>query len=327
MWRHGAGWPGEHLDGAGQADRFVGGDRGPPRRLPRAASRDAQPGPGRHLRAGGAGGRAAVVGGDAGDPGRGLASAGPTTSSPGPWRPWGGQPGSGWGSPSGSPSGAGSGAARPTPPRCCAGPAATTWTWPHRWGPTSPSAWWAGGRWSRGSASGSRHCPSSEREFLLCLPPFGVDTARVYAAWDEQPDTAEPNALTAAALRVEPRLAQWRDALGALTGQLPVLAGSGSTWFVEGGLERGGLTELRAPSGLSLLGVSAAWCGLGRCPESGWGGAEAGSYLPARRCQRVAFSIFLCFFLRMRLRRFLISDPMSCGRLAVRSSDCQVGER
>ncbi len=34
-------------------------------------------------------------------------------------------------------------------------------------------------------------------------------------------------------------------------------------------------------------------------------------YLPARRCQRVAFSIFLCFFLRMRLRRFLISDPMT----------------
>ena len=39
-------------------------------------------------------------------------------------------------------------------------------------------------------------------------------------------------------------------------------------------------------------------------------------YLPAaRRCQRVAFSIFLCFFLRMRLRRFLISDPMSPGTL------------
>jgi hypothetical protein len=39
----------------------------------------------------------------------------------------------------------------------------------------------------------------------------------------------------------------------------------------------------------------------------------------------VAFSIFLCFFLRMRLRRFLISDPMSCGRLAVWWADCQVG--
>jgi catechol 2,3-dioxygenase-like lactoylglutathione lyase family enzyme len=39
----------------------------------------------------------------------------------------------------------------------------------------------------------------------------------------------------------------------------------------------------------------------------------------------VALSIFLCFFLRIRLRRFLISDPMSCGRLAVASADCQVG--
>jgi len=36
----------------------------------------------------------------------------------------------------------------------------------------------------------------------------------------------------------------------------------------------------------------------------------------ARRCQRVALSIFLCFFLRMRLRRFLISDPMTNRRLA-----------
>jgi hypothetical protein len=39
--------------------------------------------------------------------------------------------------------------------------------------------------------------------------------------------------------------------------------------------------------------------------------------LPAARlCQRVAFSIFLCFFLRIRLRRFLISEPMTGRRLA-----------
>ncbi len=44
------------------------------------------------------------------------------------------------------------------------------------------------------------------------------------------------------------------------------------------------------------------------CP----GGALRGeSYLPARLCQRVAFNIFLCFFLRMRFRRFLINDPMA----------------
>jgi len=41
--------------------------------------------------------------------------------------------------------------------------------------------------------------------------------------------------------------------------------------------------------------------------------------LPAARlCQRVAFNIFLCFFLRMRLRRFLIKDPMSVRTLAAR---------
>ena len=34
-------------------------------------------------------------------------------------------------------------------------------------------------------------------------------------------------------------------------------------------------------------------------------------YFPrARRWKRVRFSIFLCFFLRIRLRRFLINDPM-----------------
>ena len=37
-----------------------------------------------------------------------------------------------------------------------------------------------------------------------------------------------------AALRVEPRLASWRDRLGDATGVTPVLAGSGSTWFVDG---------------------------------------------------------------------------------------------
>jgi hypothetical protein len=37
-----------------------------------------------------------------------------------------------------------------------------------------------------------------------------------------------------------------------------------------------------------------------------------------RLCQRVRFSIFLCFFLRMRLRRFLISDPMATETLADR---------
>ena len=76
-------------------------------------------------------------------------------------------------------------------------------------------------------------------EYLLLLPPFGVDTARVYRAWDEDPGQEGPNALAAAALVVEPRLAPWRDALGDWSGSEPVLAGSGSTWFVEVGAAGG----------------------------------------------------------------------------------------
>ena len=41
-----------------------------------------------------------------------------------------------------------------------------------------------------------------------------------------------------------------------------------------------------------------------------------GGYL-LRRWKRVRRSIFLCFFFRMRLRRFLISEPMARGTLAV----------
>jgi 4-diphosphocytidyl-2-C-methyl-D-erythritol kinase len=82
------------------------------------------------------------------------------------------------------------------------------------------------------------------RHFLLLVPPFGVDTARVYAAWDElgSPEGGD-NALTAAALAVEPRLAGWRDALGELAGSEPRLAGSGSTWFVEAGPAEAGRAE------------------------------------------------------------------------------------
>jgi 4-diphosphocytidyl-2-C-methyl-D-erythritol kinase len=88
------------------------------------------------------------------------------------------------------------------------------------------------------------------REFLLVLPPLGVDTRSVYAAWDalaegQRDDLAGPgNALTAAALRVEPALARWRDALGDLAGAQPMLAGSGSTWFVEGGPPEAGTEDL-----------------------------------------------------------------------------------
>jgi 4-diphosphocytidyl-2-C-methyl-D-erythritol kinase len=81
------------------------------------------------------------------------------------------------------------------------------------------------------------------RDYLLLLPPFGVDTAAVYRAWDEEPAHEGPNELAGAALAVEPRLAIWRDALADLAGREPRLAGSGSTWFVEGGPAEAGTPD------------------------------------------------------------------------------------
>ena len=74
------------------------------------------------------------------------------------------------------------------------------------------------------------------RTFTLCTPPFRCSTAAVYRAWDELggPSGMAGNDLEPAALAVEPRLEEVRDALAATTGQRPRLAGSGSTWFVEG---------------------------------------------------------------------------------------------
>jgi 4-diphosphocytidyl-2-C-methyl-D-erythritol kinase len=72
--------------------------------------------------------------------------------------------------------------------------------------------------------------------FTLLTPPVHCATAAVYRAWDELggPTADGPNDLEPAALVVAPELARWRDELRERTGQAPVLAGSGSTWFVEG---------------------------------------------------------------------------------------------
>ena len=86
--------------------------------------------------------------------------------------------------------------------------------------------------------------PFEARDYLLLVPPFGVDTARVYRAWDEAHRSAGPNELTAAALAVAPALGPWRDALAELAGAEPVLAGSGSTWFVTGGPAEAGTASM-----------------------------------------------------------------------------------
>ena len=109
--------------------------------------------------------------------------------------------------------------------------------------------------------------PFEGRDYLLLLPPFGVETARAYRAWDEDPRHDARNALTAAALAVEPRLARWRDALGELSGSEPALAGSGSTWFVEVAAGAG-----TPASGALRVGAESARLLRARTVPAGWNG-------------------------------------------------------
>ena len=78
--------------------------------------------------------------------------------------------------------------------------------------------------------------PFRAATYTLLTPPFGCSTPAVYRAWDELggPRGEHGNDLEPAALSVAPELARWRDDLEDASGQRPHLAGSGSTWFVEG---------------------------------------------------------------------------------------------
>lgn len=78
--------------------------------------------------------------------------------------------------------------------------------------------------------------PHRDMAVTLLTPPLHCSTPAVYRAWDAMGGPAGDggNDLEPAALSVLPELARWRDELGAATGLEPRLAGSGSTWFVEG---------------------------------------------------------------------------------------------
>lgn len=90
--------------------------------------------------------------------------------------------------------------------------------------------------------------PFEERAFTLLTPPVQCDTAAVYRTWDQLggPTADGPNDLEPAALALHPELARWRDVLGDATGQTPTLAGSGSTWFVDGSFPGEGCVVVHA---------------------------------------------------------------------------------
>jgi 4-diphosphocytidyl-2-C-methyl-D-erythritol kinase len=95
--------------------------------------------------------------------------------------------------------------------------------------------------------------PFVARTFTLLIPPVAVSTPAVYRAWDALGGPAAPdgsvNDLEAAALVVAPALVEWRDRLAAATGERPQLAGSGGTWFVEGGFAGEGRIVARTVAG------------------------------------------------------------------------------
>lgn len=72
--------------------------------------------------------------------------------------------------------------------------------------------------------------------FVLLLSPFGVSTAEVYANFDLMRGVSEGavNDLEPAAQSCEPRLIKSKMALRSLSGHEPILAGSGSTYFIPG---------------------------------------------------------------------------------------------
>jgi 4-diphosphocytidyl-2-C-methyl-D-erythritol kinase len=93
--------------------------------------------------------------------------------------------------------------------------------------------------------------PFVDRTYTLLTPPVHCPTAAVYAAWDELggPTGEHANDLEPAALHVLPDLARWRDELSEASGSVPMLAGSGSTWFVEGACPGEGRRVVRTTEG------------------------------------------------------------------------------
>lgn len=74
------------------------------------------------------------------------------------------------------------------------------------------------------------------RTYTLLTPELHCSTPVVYRRWDEMggPSGEHGNDLEPAAVDAYPELIRWRDELSERSGRRARLAGSGSTWFVEG---------------------------------------------------------------------------------------------
>ena len=94
-----------------------------------------------------------------------------------------------------------------------------------------------GGRaWVTGIGQEVSLLPFEPRTFTLLTSPFGCSTPADDGKWDAlgAPRGDGGNDLEPAALAQYPELTIYRDALEEASGLTPQLAGSGSTWFVEG---------------------------------------------------------------------------------------------
>ncbi len=162
-------------------------------------------------------------------------------------------------------------AVRPTPRPSCAGPGATDPALAAALGADVPFCV-VGGR-ARVGGIGERVEPLDfvARDYLLLLPPFGVDTAgRLPGLGRRSRDHDGPQR--------PGRRRRWRPSRGWPRGATrsgtwsavsPALAGSGSTWFVEGGSGRG---RHRGRAGADGSGVRRpVWCARAPSRRGGTG--------------------------------------------------------
>lgn len=92
--------------------------------------------------------------------------------------------------------------------------------------------------------------PFESATFTVVTPPVHCSTPAVYRQWDDMggPTGANGNDLEPAALAVAPELHETRERLGNATGETPRLAGSGSSWFVEGAFPDAGIVLQTVPA-------------------------------------------------------------------------------